>query len=229
MGFRAFLHFKQLHCCSTWLTLASHFPMSEKNLPNIPDLWEKKTSIPIDLNHKLGGVLFIYWYCLVFFNLAVFWQPCPPHLLFLPWGWVRGYIVSGRCLLGPFCPECSEFIQNPESKMVAPRTVYDELIIYEMSVVMKIGHLPEATQFTVTEVFTFLITPSSSRLYTLLAKGQRAESRPDKMTCLRRLLPLHFTCADIVAWWQECARVSREVQTDKIHETRGTHSAHRPA
>lgn len=53
----------------------------------------------------------------------------------------------------------------------ATRTVYEELIIYEKSVVMKIGHLPEATQFTVTEVFTFLITPSSSRLYTLLAKG----------------------------------------------------------
>lgn len=104
--------------------------------------------------------------------------------------------------------------------------VYDELIIYEMSVVMKIGHLPEATQFTVTEVFTFLITPSSSRLHTLLAKGQRAESRPDKMTCLWRLLLLHFTCADIVAWWQECTWMSREVQTDKILETHGMHNTH---
>lgn len=52
--------------------------------------------------------------------------------------------------------------------MVAPpevaHTVYDELIISEMSVVMKIGHLQEATQFTMTEVFTFLVTPRFSRL-----------------------------------------------------------------
>lgn len=65
--------------------------------------------------------------------------------------------------------------------MAAPpataRTVYDELIISEMSVVMKIGHLQEATQFTVTEVFTFLVTLASSPLYT-------GESRPDKMTRL---------------------------------------------
>lgn len=40
----------------------------------------------------------------------------------------------------------------------------DELIIYEMSAVMKIGRLPEAAPFTVTEPFTLLIAPGSSPL-----------------------------------------------------------------
>lgn len=41
-------------------------------------------------------------------------------------------------------------------------TVHDELIIYKMSSVMKVGHVQEAARFTVTEVFfTFLVTLSS--------------------------------------------------------------------
>lgn len=51
-----------------------------------------------------------------------------------------------------------------QNKMVAPLevayTAYDELIISEMSVVMMIGHLQEAAQFTMTEILTFLVTPS---------------------------------------------------------------------
>lgn len=43
---------------------------------------------------------------------------------------------------------------------------------------MKIGHLQEATQFTVTEGFTFLVTPSPSRLYTLLLRDSELRADP---------------------------------------------------
>lgn len=81
------------------------------------------------------------------------------------------------------CSVCSEFRQSPENKMVAPPArgllvVYDELIISEMSFVMKIGHLQEATQSTVTEVFTFPVTPSSSPSYTPLPRDGELRAEP---------------------------------------------------
>lgn len=77
---------KKLHRCTTCQAAAgSHFPISEKNLPNFPDLWKRHTSVPIDLNHKLGCVLFICRYSFLF-NLAPFWQSFPLHLLFFPRG-----------------------------------------------------------------------------------------------------------------------------------------------
>lgn len=178
-GVRGFLHFKKLHCCTTCqATAGSHVPISD-----IQNLWKWDTSVPIDLNHKLGSVLFICWYCLVF-NPAQFWQPCPIHLFFFPHGRVRAYVISGRCLVGPyFCVfriQTKSRKQNGVSSSERLLAVYDELIISEMSVVMKIGHLQEATQFTVTEVFTFLVTPSSSRLYTPLLKD--GELRADATT-----------------------------------------------
>lgn len=123
------------------------------------------------------------------FNLAPFWQPCPLHLLFFPRGRVRGYIISGRCLVEPFFFVFGIHTTRKTKwwllQWEAARTVCDELIISEMSVVMKIGHLQEATQFIVTEVFTFLVTLGSSQLYT---RWER--TRQDYM--LRKIIPASF-------------------------------------
>lgn len=43
---------------------------------------------------------------------------------------------------------------------------------------MKIGHLQEATQFTVTEVLTFLVTASSLWLYTVLLRDSELRADP---------------------------------------------------
>lgn len=85
----------------------------------------------------------------------------------------------------------------------------DELIIYEMSAVMKIGRLPGAAPFTVTEPFTSLITPGASPL------RRRAESGPDAARGPRE----DHRSVVSPAGWRECPRISMEFQTDKIHET----------
>lgn len=56
-----------------------------------------------------------------------------------------------------------------------PHTVYDELIISEMSGITKIGHLQEVTQF-----LSFLHSSPAP----LVADGQRAETRANYITCL---------------------------------------------
>lgn len=59
-------------------------------------------------------MLFICWYYLVL-NLELLWQPLPLHLSFIsPEDESEAYIISDRCLLGPFWPVCSEFIPGPE-------------------------------------------------------------------------------------------------------------------
>lgn len=80
--------------------------------------------------------------------------------------------MSGQALF--LCVQNSDKVRKTKWWLLqwdAAHAVYDELIISEMSVVMKIGRLQEATQFTVTEIFTFLVTPCSSPLYPLLLRA----------------------------------------------------------
>lgn len=107
-------------------------------------------------------------------------------------------------------------------------TVYDELIISEMSVVMKIGHLQEAAQFTVIEFFTFLVTPNSSRLNTLLLRECELRADPTKLHAYKdySCFISHVLIMFLVR--QEC-RMSEEVQTTFMKPTcTCTHSTHTP-
>lgn len=179
-GPRPFLHSEE-NCIAAFpakpqLALATQF--LRKILQNIPDLWKRNASLPFDPNHMLDCVLFISRYCL-FFNLAAL------HLLQSP---QRAHIVSGRlcqppCFFPPLCIWSSHKIRKTKWRPLqreAARTVGDELVISKMSAVMKIGHLQEATQFTVTEVFTFLVTPG---VYSV-AEAQWAWSTADVITRL---------------------------------------------
>lgn len=99
-----------------------------------------------------------------------------------PWGWVRR---RGRCLTGIFCPVYSEFRWGPGAKWwllrwKAAYAVDDELIIYQMSALMKTGQLQATTAFAAAEVSTSLVTPGSSLLFTAAKRASScAQTRHD--------------------------------------------------
>lgn len=119
-GVRAFLHFKKLHRFAICQAAAGReFPISEKNLQNTPDLWKRETSIPIDLNHKLGCVLLICWYCSNF-NLALFWQLVLFFCYFFPREELKTISFKAYVAYGAFFCVFRLCRQSPENKMVAP-------------------------------------------------------------------------------------------------------------
>lgn len=67
-----------------------------------------------------------------------------------------------------------------KQRLKATHAVDDELIIYQMSLLMKIGHLQETTPFDAAEVSTSLVTPGSSLLFTSAKRASScAQTRHD--------------------------------------------------
>lgn len=187
-GVRAFLYFKELHYRTTCQAAAgSHFPISEKNLQNIPDLWKGETSMPIDLNHKLGCVLFICWYCLVF-NLALFGSRVLFICYLFPGDESEAMSFQADVGLGLFSL-CSQFRQSPENKMVAPPARGCSRCLWWAHYFWNVSGNEDWSPSRSNSIYCDwgLYVSRHAQLLAVVysvAEGQWAESRPDNITCL---------------------------------------------